>query len=211
MDTYANFEDLAKLEKEGDAFAVRFREKPDKPIILSIHGGSIEPGTSEIADAIAGDIFGFYSFEGKKRKNNSTLHITSSHFDEPRALKLTAAAPVAIAIHGERSKQEVVYIGGGNQTLVVGVQDSLLRSGFSVESHEKQGLQGVHARNICNRCASPGGVQLELSLGLRKNLFRSLSPRGRTQPTDKFDHFVRAVQLALLEFDRLSELEMLRT
>jgi phage replication-related protein YjqB (UPF0714/DUF867 family) len=31
------------------------------------HSGGIEPGTSEVADAVASDEFGFYAIEGRPR------------------------------------------------------------------------------------------------------------------------------------------------
>jgi len=54
--------------------------------ILSIHGGDIEPGTTRIANAIAGWDHSFYTFEGIKTARNLSLHITSTRFDEPSAM-----------------------------------------------------------------------------------------------------------------------------
>lgn len=41
------------------------------------HGGGIEPGTSEIADAIGGERGSFYTFGGLKSSGTADLHITS--------------------------------------------------------------------------------------------------------------------------------------
>jgi phage replication-related protein YjqB (UPF0714/DUF867 family) len=55
--------------------------------VIAPHGGGIEPGTSELATAIAGDDFSLYLFEGLKSAGNGELHITSTNFDEPISAK----------------------------------------------------------------------------------------------------------------------------
>jgi phage replication-related protein YjqB (UPF0714/DUF867 family) len=55
--------------------------------IIAPHGGGIEPGSSTIARAIAGEDINMYLFEGiKVAKGNAIVHIASHHFDEPRCL-----------------------------------------------------------------------------------------------------------------------------
>jgi phage replication-related protein YjqB (UPF0714/DUF867 family) len=51
--------------------------------IIAPHGGKIEPGTSEIAAAIAGDDYSLYRFQGLRDRPREELHITSAKFDEP--------------------------------------------------------------------------------------------------------------------------------
>ena len=55
---------------------------------MAPHGGGIEPGTTEIAEAVAGHEHTFYSFSGVKARGNSVLHITSSRFDEPEGIAI---------------------------------------------------------------------------------------------------------------------------
>ena len=76
------------------------------------HGGGIEPGTSELAEAIASKELSFYVFEGVKRVENGQLHITSTRFDEPVWARLLARAERVIAIHREDSDETVVFLGG---------------------------------------------------------------------------------------------------
>jgi phage replication-related protein YjqB (UPF0714/DUF867 family) len=71
------------------------------------HGGGIEPGTSELADAIAGSDLSFYTFEGLKSSGNTDLHITSTRFDEPMCLTLLASSSVVVTLHGEHSTKTV--------------------------------------------------------------------------------------------------------
>jgi len=42
--------------------------------------------TSTIAVAIAANDYCLYRFEGRKRRENRDLHVTSTHFDEPEGL-----------------------------------------------------------------------------------------------------------------------------
>jgi phage replication-related protein YjqB (UPF0714/DUF867 family) len=51
-DKYANFGEIAKAEKR---FLVRSKlRNTSSTVVVAPHGGKIEPGTSEIAEAIAG-------------------------------------------------------------------------------------------------------------------------------------------------------------
>jgi phage replication-related protein YjqB (UPF0714/DUF867 family) len=72
-------------------------------LTIAPHGGRIEPGTSEIAALIAGESYNLHRFEGRKPPGqNAVLHITSHHFDEPRALNLARKCRIVLGIHGCR-------------------------------------------------------------------------------------------------------------
>jgi phage replication-related protein YjqB (UPF0714/DUF867 family) len=195
-DKYANFSELVQTEREGHDFQVRLRERVGALAVIAPHGGGIEAGTSEIADAIAGEEFSFYAFEGIKVKNWG-LHITSIRFDEPRGVALVAASPRAISIHGEGSARQVVFLGGRDQVMISRLRASISAGGFRVETHESYQLQGRGRANICNRTANGVGVQLELSKALRRSFFESLSKNGRSTTTQPFDEFVAAVRTAI--------------
>ena len=64
-------------------FSVRYKDRDSAYAIIAPHGGGIEPGTTELAEAIARNDFSFYTFEGKKRTSNRDLHLTATRFDEP--------------------------------------------------------------------------------------------------------------------------------
>ncbi len=78
---YRNFEELKEKEVEGRDYRIRKNLKDSTVLIMAPHGGKIEPGTAEIAEAIAGHDYSFYSFEGLKADRNSNLHIESHLFD----------------------------------------------------------------------------------------------------------------------------------
>lgn len=197
MDKYLNFAALSAAEKEGFDFEVHIVRKPSQVVVIAPHGGGIEPGTSEIARTIAGDDLALAEFSGVKEKGNGDLHITSTNFDEPRCVDAVQSSDIALAIHGESSDEEVVYLGGKDAVTGGRVRASLIDAGFRVERHVEANLQGTHDSNICNRCKSGSGVQLELAKGLRKTFFRSFSKEGRAKPTSALVKFANAVRLGL--------------
>lgn len=197
VDKYRNFKKLSDSEKEGIDFRVVLRRTKSNIVVVAPHGGSIEPGTSEIADAIAGTDYSFYAFEGIKSSGNGDLHITSINFDEPRCLELVQSSPRVMTIHGERGAQAIVYLGGRDEKLRVRLRSSLRDHGFNVRDHEDPQLQGRDPSNICNRGTSQAGVQLEISADLRRRFFQSLTQYGRRHTTGDFDEFIDAVRAAL--------------
>ena len=199
MDVYENFVELAEAEHESDDFCVSvFKREGSSTIISSPHGGGIESGTSEVAKEIAKNDLSLAIFEGRKSSGNARLHITSTNFDEPRCMGLIQEANKVIVIHGEGSAETVVFLGGLDQHLGEHLKVALERHGYKVKIHENLNLQGIAAANICNRGRRGAGVQLELSAGLRRTLFDSLTTEGRKKPTDELKKFATAVREGLL-------------
>lgn len=197
-DKYRDFAHLASFEREDRDFRVCSTHGAWPVAVVAPHGGRIEPGTSEIAESLAAADFSLYLFEGLKPRGNRDLHITSSNFDEPRCLALLAACDRVLTVHGDDSDPPVVFVGGLDVPLRDGVAAALASAGFNVDRHANPRLQGRDPMNICNRGRSKAGVQLEISAGFRRKLFRSLSKKGRTQPTLTFLEFVGAVRAVLL-------------
>jgi len=196
VDRYANFRELARSERRG-SYCVRSRPRRARIAVIAPHGGSIEPGTSEIARKIAGTDFSFYAFEGRKKQHNNSLHITSTRFDEPICLALLAATECVVAIHGENSNEKVVFVGGRDEVKLRRLREVLEEYGFCVRAHKSPRLQGTSLANICNRGRAQAGVQIELSKALRRSFFRSLFPNGRKTLTPRGREFVSAVREAL--------------
>jgi phage replication-related protein YjqB (UPF0714/DUF867 family) len=198
-DTYKHFADLEQHERSGIDYCVILRREEPAFAIVAPHGGGIEPGTSEIADAIACRRWSFYTFEGLKRKGNSILHITSTCFDEPMCVTLLGNSNRVVTIHGEESDDDGqgVFLGGLDIELGARVGALLMEQGFDVRKHPDPNLQGLDPKNICNRGTAGAGVQLELSRAVRETLFDSLTREGRQHPTPRFKLFVDAVAAAL--------------
>ena len=197
---YTNFGELVQNEKADEDYTILYREVDSQVAIIAPHGGGIEPGTIDIADAIAGCDFTFYAFKGLKKSGNYILHINSNTFDEASGLRAAQNALVAISIHGSHDPMEIVHIGGKNQELKQEILRALRSAGFNAVMSEIPGLQGSKSENICNRCKSGKGVQLEISRGLRKKLFDNLDHRLLRKKTIVFYEFVDALKEVLLEF-----------
>jgi phage replication-related protein YjqB (UPF0714/DUF867 family) len=200
MDLYSSFEKLKGSERRDADYRIRRRLGHTGIAILSIHGGEIEPGTTRIADAIAGPDHSFYSFEGIKRKGNLDLHITSTRFDEPTAIEIVCHCPIIISIHGCADTQSVVHLGGLDFELRDRILEGLRRSGFQATACVDPPFGGIDQANICNLCGRGMGVQMEIGRGLRAQMFRDLSPEGRRYPTVVFSRFTQAVRDAIAPF-----------
>ena len=196
-DRYANFAELAAVEREGLDFRILVRALSHPTVIMAPHGGAIEAGTTEIAAALAGDDFSLYAFDGMKRRNNRDLHITSAHFDEPRGLRLIGNSRQVVTVHGEGSAQDAVFLGGRDRETRERLRVALGAAGFVPLEHDDPELQGVDPANVCNRGATGAGMQFELSLGLRQSFFESLTSQGRKNRTLRLAAFVSAVRAGL--------------
>ena len=201
-DKYANFAELARNESAGVDYLILLRRATSSFAIVAPHGGGIEPGTSEIANAVAasdqssGTNFSFYAFEGIKPRVNADLHITSTRFDEPMCLTLIRESDVVITIHGEHSEEDGdgIFIGGLDERLGRRIVRALRQAGFTVGKHKDPDLQGIEPRNLCNRGKTRAGVQLELSRNVRRQMFSSLTREGRKTTKPPFRRFVKALR-----------------
>jgi phage replication-related protein YjqB (UPF0714/DUF867 family) len=168
-DIYHHFAALRNAEKEGESFRIISVERDSPFAVIAIHGGRIEPGTTEVAEKMAGDTHSFYSFVGLKEARNAELHITSARFDEPVCRALVARVEKAISIHGKAGAEEFVMVGGRDERLIASTVARLEEAGFATKMPEEQ-VNGRAAANICNLCSSGEGLQLEISRGLREEL-----------------------------------------
>lgn len=173
-DLYTSFAELSANERYGEDFAIELSDRGSAFLIIAPHGGWIEPGTTEVAKAIAGADLSYYSFSGlKPDRPHGHLHVTSERFDEPQALELIAKATYVVAIHGMKDKPEGddVWIGGRGTALKRAAFDTLTGLGFSARIRRPgETLAGLTAENICNKGSSKGGLQLEISRSLRDRL-----------------------------------------
>ncbi|MFH0724862.1 MAG: poly-gamma-glutamate hydrolase family protein [Pseudomonadota bacterium] len=200
MDRYTSFENLKRGERRDTDYRIERRIGSSGIAILSIHGGEIEPGTTRIADAIAGPEHAFYSFEGIKSRGNLALHITSTCFDEPSAMEIVCQSDIIVSIHGSARMEPVVHLGGLDVELKNRIRDKLRDAGFQITECSGPPFGGADHANICNLCGRGMGVQMEISRGLRSLMFRDLTPEGREHRTGVFDSFTQAVREAIEPF-----------
>ena len=185
LDYYANFNDLKQhTTKNKDWKIITKHRKHSDTLITAIHGGSIEPGTTELARRISNiGQYNFYSFEGLRSDNNAQLHITSTVFDEPQLLDMLNHSSKTVSIHGYAGDEPIVYVGGDH--------------GFTVQKTPK-GIEALSNNNIINRDKKDTGVQLELTTRQRALFFKhnNLDKNNRRSPknyTRTFYRFAEAV------------------
>ena len=202
---YASFADLYQNEQVNTDYSITVYHRKPKIAIFAIHGGNIEPGTSEVATSLGEKLdASTYLFEGLKRRDNSKLHITSTAFDEPTALLMANTANTILSIHGYSAvHEELIYIGGRNQDFKQFIQIALHDAGFQTAEAPKH-LLGMNESNITNRCKSGAGVQLELSRKLRNRFFLNDDPssKNRHNQTEILDQFVSALEKATNEYEK---------
>jgi len=204
MDRYSCFDELSKYETEGQDYRIRLRHAMKAFAIMAPHGGKIERGTSQLAEAIAGKEHTFYSFEGIKDSHNHHLHITSDRFDEPKALVLAGQVQTVITIHGAGGQDLEIYTGGLNLDLEQQVLGALNNAGFTARQDPSPTRQGLGMTNLCNRGYGERGVQLELTQGLRKHLFNPVANSTNWVPNDLFQVFVKTLRTV---FERTKQIQ----
>ncbi|NJD34916.1 MAG: hypothetical protein FIA96_08805 [Betaproteobacteria bacterium] len=186
---YRGYADLAAHQAEGTDYKIHVRKNAQSSIaVIAPHGGGIETCTSEIARAIAGGDLNLYQFEGiRPSKNYGSLHLTSHRFDEPRCLELLADCDHVVAIHGCSGEAQQALVGGLDAGLKVAMAQSIAALGIEtlIADHP---FPAVDPMNICNRGRRGVGVQIEMTMPLRR--------RG---PRDALCAAIRSVLLALPE------------
>ena len=133
---------LIKARDPSD-YAIRSVRRASEAAILAPHGGKIESGTTEIAEAIAGDDYNFYTFEGRMSRDNfKILHVTSTHYDEKVCNDLINECTYVVAVHGLRDregherKDETICLGGKDTILRNAVMRALQANNFDFEQEE---------------------------------------------------------------------------
>lgn len=181
VDLYANYAALAAGQVEGVDYLRQVSYYPGAVwSSVAIHGGGIEPGSGEMAQAVAFTRSSLYVFAGIKTTGNVDLHLTSTNFDEPMGLALIASTRKTLSFHGFAGTVGVkqTAIGGLDLPTVALLTQRLTAAGFAVITTPSE-IAGTDPLNFCNRNASGAGVQLELSLAQREAFF----PGGDTSRT----------------------------
>lgn len=180
-DTYPSLAALFRAEAEGVDYGIETLAVPGAALVVAPHGGGIEPGTSELARAVAGSDLALYLFEGLKPTGNRVLHVTSTRFDEPRLRALLAAADRVLALHGcaDDGDPETIWIGGRDAGLRGALLHRLAGAGVQASVVTGGALAGTDRRNLCNRGRGGQGAQLELPRALRERLRADLGVRMR--------------------------------
>ncbi|MFE6405125.1 poly-gamma-glutamate hydrolase family protein [Streptomyces alboflavus] len=164
---------------------------------MAIHGGGMEAPPEQLAD-YASTGAPFYTLAAIKARNNAELHITSTRYDEPRALAHAANAGRIVSWHGHADRtpgKAVTYVGGLDSELGTLIERRLAAAGFLCEP-PPAGLDGYSPDNICNKNRIGKGVQLEMSRTLRQSFFRDgdISVPAIQKPENRTTAFYRYVE-----------------
>jgi phage replication-related protein YjqB (UPF0714/DUF867 family) len=182
-------------------------------IVVAIHGGGIETGTSEIALATAGyhpatlipssDGYGlhdFWLFEGLLASNNGDLHVTASNYDEPIAKELVENSVRCISLHGCRDTQAhgAIQLGGLDHELRDVVLEELEAAGIPATITTDPMLDGSLPNNIANKTKSGGCAQLEIGTTDRRLLFgTNTRPQRKNTTNARFWGLVGALRRSM--------------
>ena len=193
----------AKRWKRHEWSQIVEKQATDAPetqkIVMAIHGGGIERGTSEIALAVAGyhpdtlvaaidnlGLHDFWLFEGLLPSDNGKLHVTASHYDEPIATELVQNARRCISLHGclDTQANGKIQIGGRDHQLRDIVLEELTIAGIPAEITTNKMLGGESPDNIANKTKILGCVQLEMGASYRSSLFGTNTQPERKKTTN---------------------------
>lgn len=182
-------------------------------IVMAIHGGGIEKGTSEIALATAGyhpatltpavdgrGLHDFWLFEGLMPSGNGRLHVTASHYDDPIATELVGNARRCLSLHGcaDEQAEGKIQVGGLDHELRAIVLEELTAAGFAAEIATNPMLNGDLRDNIANRTKSAGCAQLEMGTSFRASLFGTdTRPQRKLTTNERFWRLVGALRRSM--------------
>ncbi|MGG2134546.1 poly-gamma-glutamate hydrolase family protein [Bacillus sp. S2(2024)] len=194
-DVFDNFEELSAHYKKGIDYTIGTQDIPSSDtIILAIHGGEIEFGTDQIARKVALGDYSYYIFNAKifddfNNDKRNDLHLTSTHYDDPIALKMVAQKNKVVSIHGAEGTEKLVYMGGLDEKLKEKITGKLEDAGFRM-GDTPNNLKGTNPMNIVNRGKTLKGAQLEITRALRTELKNDNS---------KMEKFSNAIRSAIAE------------
>ena len=200
---FSDFPTLVLNTTKGEDWDLLIQQ-PGAPIaIITIHGGAIEPLTSELAAAIAGDEHNLYDLRGVRATGNAELRVPAIRFQEMRLQMLLERCQTALHLDGVDGDEPVMYLGGRNTSLISHLEEALSAAGFRVEPPPSPLM--VQSRQRFYNQPELGGVQIELSLGLRQRMVTALLAEGSgwqevSHQTLVFRTFVEAVRRALQDY-----------
>lgn len=202
MDKYHSMKELQNETIENEDWEIITEDRDSNVTILAIHGGGIEPATTELARVIANDRqFNYFAFNGMRTKGNNELHVTSINYDNDIAMDLVKTSESAITIHGCLGEDEIAYIGGKDNLLKERIVEELSQIGIEVKEAPSH-MSGTQDNNIVNCTKNGVGVQIELTSSLRKSLFKNnkFNRKSRMDESnwdDKMYDFGQAINSAI--------------
>lgn len=159
-DRYRSIQELLASTSEQN-YCIDYCNRGTQVLLVAPHGGKLEPGTSQLVKALAGESYSYYDFQGLTDKFDPEVHVASTRFDCPYLQPLLNQAELALTFHGCCDPGQTVYLGGLDRENIQNLWHRLETAGFKVAEHVYH--RGVSSKNICNRARSGKGIQVELS------------------------------------------------
>ncbi|MFF8283349.1 poly-gamma-glutamate hydrolase family protein [Streptomyces albus] len=201
---YRNFRHLAGDNVLGIDYDIKNRYGTGAYLLhAAVHGGAIEPPTSQLAAYCAGETGAFYSFEALTELTAERLALPVTQFDEPFCVVNTANSRrtvVWLGIGDQREAEQVTYLSGVDTVLLALLTQELHAAGFVVDRAPVSSA-GDDPQCIANRNRGRAGVQLALTRSLRASFYANgdLSSESVAQPENRtaaFYAYCAAVQRA---------------
>lgn len=199
---FQSFTELVMNARKDKDYRLRLVDVRAGATIIAVHGGGIEPLTSELASAIAGAEYNLYDLQGIRPSGNEELRIPVARFDEVRLRSLVKRSEAAIHIDGSPDQTREVHIGGSNRRLKRILTERLAPAGFCVSGPMTPGA--AHDPSRFYNLAAAGGVHIELSEGLRREMvscpLTGFAWQNASQWGDLLYRFVDAIRAGLQDY-----------
>lgn len=202
-DTFKSLASLKQSLNEGQDFSISVVDRDSRVTVVSPHGGKIEPGTSELARALAERGYNLFDFQALSDNAGRTGHVTSTNFRDARLTSLLNKSTVCVSFHRMRDRHRTIYLGGKNQRLKEIAARSLKEAGFRCTTDPPR-LKGVESDNFVN-LAQDKGLQVEIPVLLADSLIPDIDSKARlvspyelqTNHSGRFSDFVEAIYSSL--------------
>ncbi|MDW8546605.1 poly-gamma-glutamate hydrolase family protein [Staphylococcus pseudoxylosus] len=144
-DKYNSMSELEAETIENKDWEVVTRDLDSQVIITAIHGGGIEPGTTEIADLTAqkGE-YDYFSFKGTKSKGNEDLHVTSRNYDQSVLMEMIKNKTYAVAIHGCEGDENIINCCKTGAGVQLELTPGLRKMCFDNQKYNKKSREDQH-------------------------------------------------------------------
>lgn len=170
---YNTVQELIQTENENVDFKIIKVNSDSSVLISSIHGGDIEPGTSELSDSIQGrGNYNFYSFKGIKQGDNSELSIDSTSFEEQRLTELIRESDYSVFLYLTDDDSSSCYLSGLDSGLRNLLWSRLEEKGYTVDTPANKYIYDKDT-NIVNKNRRGKGVQIQISKSLMATFFKN--------------------------------------
>ncbi len=168
MTPYRDFSELVLHAAKGQDYRIDILDRGAGITVTAIHGGGIEPLTSELAAAIAGGEYNLYDLRGLRRVGNEELRVPVARFEEMRLQGLLSRSRLAVSVQGADGSEPAIGVGGRNRRLRQLMIDRLTETGFTVRKPSSPAPS--HDPTLFFNTPADGGIQIEFTRGLRESM-----------------------------------------